>query len=214
MSKPWLLATLLLAGCATHAVKPSAKPVAAAPAAAEAEAASASTPATDGLSNTRNLLIWQASGKMAIRLIRPDGKEQAGTAYFVWQQRGNIYRITLTGPLGQGRTVIEGTPEKTTLESPRTGLIEAATPEELMQTALGWSAPVSYMDKWLTGQAATEDAEVTPNPAGLVQSSLEGDWQADFTNYLPLNAFMLPRKIVITGPNTRLTVLVSKWQVE
>ncbi len=159
-------------------------------------------------------LIWSASGKMAIHLTQPDGHESAGTIYYVWQQHGNLYRITLSGPLGQGRTVIEGTPERVTLDSAKTGHMEASTPENLMQSALGWSAPVSYLRKWIQGLPATDQAETVADETGILKTSLESPWQADFKSWQPAGKFLLPEKVVITGPDTTLTLLVSRWNVE
>ncbi|HEX5277093.1 MAG TPA: lipoprotein insertase outer membrane protein LolB [Fluviicoccus sp.] len=166
----------------------------------------------DLVSKPGHLLIWTASGKIAIRVLQSDGRESAATAYYVWQQHGNMYRITLNGPLGQGRTVLEGSPEKVTLDSARTGHVEAASPEELMQQALGWTAPVSLLPKWFQGKAATPGAEAVMDDAGLPKSLLEENWQADYKSWITVNNEVLPEKFVITGPNTRLTVLVSQWQ--
>lgn len=206
-SRTLFIPILFLTGCATQPHLAT-TPLPAAPAPQLLEPALA-TPAT-AVTSTANPLVWQASGKLAVRTFNHEGEAHAGTAYFVWQQQGNVYRITLSGPLGQGRTVIEGTPERTTLNSARTGQLQADTPEELMEQSLGWSAPVSYLPKWLQGKSATPQAEEITND-GLLQSALEGQWQADFASYKSIGEQRLPQKIVITGPNTKMTVFVSNW---
>lgn len=202
-----LLLPVMLAGCASHPVRPllpsSIPPL--------PDAATA-TP-IDLVVKPDHLLIWTASGKMSIRVLQPDGRESAATAYYVWQQHGNIYRITLSGPLGQGRTVLEGSPEKVTLDNSRIGHVEAASPEELMQQSLGWTAPVSLLPKWFQGKAATPGAETVADDNGLMKSIQEQDWQADFKSWRTIDTHSLPDRFVISGPNTRLTVLVSEWNI-
>jgi outer membrane lipoprotein LolB len=108
--------------------------------------------------------------------------------------------------------VLEGSPEKVTLDSARTGHVEASSPEELMQQSLGWTAPVSLLPKWFQGKPATPSAETILDESGLMKSVLEQNWQADYKSWTTVNNETLPEKFVITGPNTRLTVLVSQWQ--
>jgi outer membrane lipoprotein LolB len=204
---PTLLLPVMLAGCASQPVVSPLLPATVPP----LPDAGTSTP-LDMVSKPGQLLIWTASGKISIRVLQPDGRESAATAYYVWQQHGNMYRITLNGPLGQGRTVLEGSPEKVTLDSARTGHVEAASPEELMQQSLGWTAPVSLLPKWFQGKPATPAAETILDESGLMKSVLEQNWQADYKSWTTVNNETLPEKFVITGPNTRLTVLVSQWQ--
>jgi len=202
-----LLLPLMLAGCASTPKVTPLLPASVPPLPAEA------TP-IDLVSLKDQLLVWTASGKIAIRITQPDGQESAATAYYVWQQHGNLYRITLTGPLGQGRTVLEGSPEKITLDNARTGHVEADSPEALLSQALGWTAPVSFLPKWFQGKAATAGAEAIMDESGLLKSVLENNWQADFKSWQQIDSHTLPEKFVITGPNTRLTVLVSEWRLQ
>ena len=59
---------------------------------------------------------------------------------FTWVQQQEEFDIELTGILGAGKTQISGTPGQVTLNSAKTGLIKAATAEELLQRATGWQA--------------------------------------------------------------------------
>ena len=158
------------------------------------------------------LNVWTATGKLSVKMIDADGRKKGGSAYFVWQQTLNDYRITLTGPLGQGRTVLNGSHDGISLDSSQTGHLEAATPESLFEQAFGWTAPVSYLKKWLEGKPATPHPEDVYAENGTLQSAQEGEWQADFKNYRYVNNELLPQKIVITGPNLTMTVQVSDWK--
>lgn len=207
MRLPILLLPVMLAGCASQPVRPLL------PATVPPLPDAATATPIDLVVKPDHPLIWTASGKMSVRIIQNDGRESGATAYYVWQQHGNLYRITLSGPLGQGRTVLEGNPEKVTLDNSRTGHVEASSPEELLQRSLGWTAPVSFLPKWLMGKAATPGAEVITDEDGQIKSILESEWQADFKSWQTVDNRTHPERIIITGPNTRLTLLVSEWRL-
>jgi outer membrane lipoprotein LolB len=156
--------------------------------------------------------VWSATGKFSVKMLDADGQKKGGSAYFVWQQNADSYRITLTGPLGQGRTILLGTENGVILENTQVGHLESDSPESLFEQAFGWTAPVSYLKSWLEGQSATANADLIYNENGHLQSVLEGVWQADFKNYRYVNTELLPQKLIITGPNLSMTVLVSEWK--
>ncbi|HRH90821.1 MAG TPA: lipoprotein insertase outer membrane protein LolB [Agitococcus sp.] len=158
------------------------------------------------------LSMWTASGKLAVKMIDENGSKKGGSAYFNWQQDTQDYRIILIGPLGQGRTTLIGNSKGVILQSAKTGEVTAQTPEALFEQAFGWTAPVSYLKFWLEGRPATTDAVLNYTTSGQLESVREGNWQADFKNYRYINSQFLPQKIVVTGPNVNMTVLINEWQ--
>lgn len=158
--------------------------------------------------------MWTATGKLSVKMLNEDGKKKGGSAYFVWQQNTQDYHVILTGPLGQGRTSLVGNNKNVIMQSAQTGELSAATPETLFEKAFGWTAPVSYLKYWLEGRQATANAVLTYAPDGKLESVREGLWQADFKNYRYVNNETLPQKIVITGPNINMSVLISGWQTQ
>lgn len=159
---------------------------------------------------TRN--IWTATGKFAARTLTSDGKKKGGSVYFVWQQHGQDYQVTLTGPLGQGRTVFVGNPQHVTMQNNQ-GEWQADSPEMLFENAFGWSAPVSYLQYWLYGKAVTPQAILNYDADGQLQTLQEQGWQAQYSQYQQYQHQRLAQKIVITGDNTSMTVLINNWQL-
>lgn len=202
-----IVCSSIITGCATHGQKPSTQSAIITP--------PLNIENTDSTTNTPSLPLasqWTASGKFSVRVVQSDGKKKGGSVYFVWQQQQQNYQVILTGPLGQGRTTLTGTPQQVTLQSAKTGEIHAATPEDLITQALDWYAPVSYLRYWLEGKAATSTAITQYNEQGLLQQLIEGDWQANFSQYQqhqdnPPKAY----KIIITGPQTSMTVLINDF---
>ncbi|HQV80987.1 MAG: outer membrane lipoprotein LolB [Agitococcus sp.] len=194
---------LLLGGCATKT--PVMLPTSASsPITAEAQA--------EPPILTQEQTTWTASGKFSVRVIDQNGKKKGGSVYFVWQQNNQDYQVILTGPLGQGRTSLVGNAQYVTMQSAKTGELTAASPEELFAQSFGWTAPVSYLRYWLKAQPATPDAVPTYDAEGQLQSLREGLWQADFVQYQSINNQLIPQKIIVTGPNLNMTLLISDWQ--
>lgn len=158
--------------------------------------------------------IWTASGKFAVRVINQEGTKKGGSVYFVWQQHKQDYHVVLTGPLGQGRTTLTGNLQQVSMQSAKTGELIAPNAETLFEHAFGFHAPVSYLKYWLEGKPATANATPTYQENGQLQSLQEGDWQANFSQYQLINNQAIAQKIVVTGPNTTMTVLISDWQTQ
>lgn len=160
------------------------------------------------ITSTDHFDHWLAEGKMGLRVA-----DKGGNLNFVWLQEGAIYTLTLSGPLGAGRTELSGGPGGVTLRNGDTGNVTAASPEELLEAVTGYRAPVSHLAHWLKARPATLEAHIERDASGRVSRIDEDGWTALFPVWDEIHP-ALPRKIQITGPDTRLTVVISRWQPE
>lgn len=158
------------------------------------------------VSDTTRLTHWQAEGKMGLRVT-----DRGGNLFFVWTQQGPRYELTLSGPLGAGKTTLAGGPDGVVLRNGELGDIAASSPEVLLEAVTGFSAPVSHLAHWLKAQPATLDARIERDSKGRIQRIDEDGWTATFPTWDDRHP-ALPRKIMVTGPDTRLTIVVSHWQ--
>lgn len=150
---------------------------------------------------------WSAEGKLGLKF-----KDKGGSLYFTWAETEAGFTLDLSGPLGQGQTRLAGKSGLVTLDNSSTGHVEAETPEAVMQQTMGWQAPVSYLRFWLRGLPATTQAELQRGAGGELTQIREDGWQADIERYSDAGHYHLPSKLVITGPDTRIIVVVSDWQ--
>lgn len=141
--------------------------------------------------NTPTPIHFSITGKIGVRTAK-----QNGSAFYAWSQDGERFAIDLTGALGIGQTHIEGIPEHVTLQSAKTGLIEATTPEELLQRATGWQAPISYLPHWIDGQTASPDSSATRDAQNRLQTLNEGGWDVTF-NYDDQPQVKYPNRLVM-----------------
>lgn len=168
----------------------------------------ATTPSTIN-ANIPTPIHFSITGKIGVRTAK-----QNGSAFYAWSQDGERFAIDLTGALGIGQTHIEGVPEHVTLQSAKTGLIEATTPEELLQRATGWQAPISYLPYWIDGQTASSDSAATRDPQNRLQTLNEGGWDVTF-NYDDQTQVKYPNRLVMnqvadpTDPSTHNKVILT-----
>lgn len=149
---------------------------------------------------------WQAEGRLALK-----SGQGGGNLNFTWAQLGEHYRLALSGPLGVGNTELMVGPGNVSLQHPELGLLRADSPEALLEESTGQRAPVSLLAHWIRAEAASADARIERDATGRVSLIEEAGWTARYPEWQP-DQPSLPRRITVSGPDTRLTVLITRWQ--
>ncbi len=183
-----LCGAISLAGC-QHTLKAPVLTVPVSPSSADSGNTAASQPAINNPTAIKNIQ-FSVTGKIGVRTPK-----QNGSAFYAWTQVNDRFAIELTGALGIGQTYIEGIPGQVSLTSSKTGLIQAETPEELLQRATGWQAPISYLAHWIEAQPAEADAQPQYDEQKRLAILDEGGWHVQFS-YNELEK--LPQKLVMT----------------
>ncbi|SPL70366.1 lipoprotein insertase outer membrane protein LolB [Acinetobacter stercoris] len=137
--------------------------------------------------------------------------QQSGSAFFTWQQDQENFDIQLTGILGIGKTIIQGKTGQVTLNSSKTGLITAESPEELLERATGWVAPITHIIAWVQARPATIDAKIEKDDAQRINQIDEDGWLVDLSYE---DHETLPKKLILkqqleTGKENRITMLIQ-----
>lgn len=148
------------------------------------------------------------TGKIGVRT-----PQQNGSAFYAWTQVNDYFAIDLTGALGIGQTRIEGTPGQVTLTSAKTGTLQASTPEELLEKATGWQAPISYLSYWVQGKTATSAAQANYDELKRLTDLQEGGWQVqlsyDAQQLLPQKLVMLQKNANSGASDNRVTLTIQ-----
>ncbi|WP_374663401.1 lipoprotein insertase outer membrane protein LolB [Acinetobacter sp.] len=149
---------------------------------------------------------FSLQGKIGVRTL-----QQSGSAFFTWVQEEDEFDIELSGILGVGKTQISGKPGEVTLNSAKTGLISAATPEELLERATGWQAPITHLVKWVQAKPATRQAQLNKDDSGRIAQIQEDGWQVDLSY---ADSAALPNKLILkqaleTGKENRITMVIQ-----
>jgi outer membrane lipoprotein LolB len=192
----FLLATIVLSGCATQTEPLMDHPV--------YQAKPWSLRKMHLSEKTR----WDIQGSVG---VSTQGKTQIGS--FTWKQIDNRYAINLYGPLNLGSIGIAGLPGKVTLYKP-TGVYSATTPEALMQQQLGWYLPISNMYYWIRGLPAPGESgkQVRDNFGHLVLLQQQG-WCIQFQAFIPQANADVPRKIIMDNAQVHVKLVITSWNL-
>lgn len=193
-----LTATLSLAFTGCQQVV---KPAATTPTLSETPSDQNQAGATTAPSNQFNL-----QGKIGVKTPK-----QSGSAFFTWQQDHEDFDIQLSGILGIGKTIIEGKSGEVTLNSSKTGLIQAESPEELLERATGWVAPITDIVSWVQARPATTDAKIAKDDADRISKIEEDGWTVDLSYN---DKETLPNKLILkqaleSGAENRVTMVIQ-----
>ncbi len=168
--------------------------------------------ATPEVSNANNETQVTASNQFNLQgKIGVKTPKQSGSAFFTWQQDHDNFDIELSGILGIGKTIIEGKSGEVTLNSSKTGLIKADSPEELLERATGWVAPITNIVAWVQGHPATTDAKITKDDQARINQIDENGWVVDLNYH---DQATLPNKLILkqqleSGSENRVTMVIQ-----
>lgn len=149
---------------------------------------------------------FSLQGKIGVRT-----PEQSGSAYYTWVQNQADFNIQLNGILGMGKTIIEGQNGQVSLNSAKTGLISAESPEELLKQATGWVAPITALVDWVQARPATPQAKLQKDSSQRISQIVEEGWTVELSYQ---DQAQLPNKLVLVqqldaDQQNRVTLLIQ-----
>jgi outer membrane lipoprotein LolB len=132
---------------------------------------------------------------------------------FLWRYTKPDFDIELWGPLGQGRTRIEGRGEEVTIREANGTVHRSRDTAETMERWLGVSVPVSALVHWLRGEPAPESPVMDERFEAADRIHLSQlAWQLDFSGYKEVpGGGRVPSRIVAQRDNVRVTLLPKEW---
>lgn len=163
------------------------------------------------------LLHWHISGKVGIRL-----PNDAHSAYIEWTQHANVFDVLLFGPLGQGKSRLEGQPGDVRLNLSNGDVWRDKSPEALLDKLYGWQLPVTRAQYWVKGLAAPGTQATTRlNTDGTINHLEQDGWVIDYPVYVAAKEqdtapLRLPRKLIMRydteARNVRVTLIIKQWK--
>lgn len=152
---------------------------------------------------------WQVRGRVAVRT--PDDGFSASLA---WRQEGKHVAARLHGPLGRGTVLLDGNPRRLTLTH-GDGLVEVHDdPEFSLRQRYGWTVPVQSFRFWVLGiadPALPGDFDI--DETGRLRALSQGRWSVEYRDYQRVGGGELPRRLVATSDNVRLTIVLKAWEI-
>ncbi|WP_417598244.1 lipoprotein insertase outer membrane protein LolB [Oceanospirillum sp.] len=193
-----MLVLILLAGCSTTE-----------------QLKQASTPFMDQhIRNFSQLTYFQIEGK-----IRLKTKESSDSANLQWQQQGDSYNMTLSGPFGQTGARMEGSPYQVMLTIPDKGRFIDQSPEKLLYNHFGWDLPISSLLYWIrTLPAPGSGYQSELNQAQQIRLLQQDGWNIHYDRYHSVSSESLqspelPGRIKVNRGQLELTLIINQWQL-
>lgn len=149
---------------------------------------------------------FELQGKIGVKTA-----QQSGSAFFTWTQEQENFDIELTGILGVGKTQISGRNGEVTLNSAKTGLIQAESAEELLQRATGWQAPITHLVDWVQARPATTTAQIQKDSTDRVTKITEDGWTVDlsYNEKAELPYRLILKQSLESGKENRITMVIQ-----
>ncbi len=144
---------------------------------------------------------WSFSGRLALT-----GKKDAWQASIVWAHDLGSDEIKLSGPLGQGATVIRLSSDEVIIDRGDGKVLSSRQPEDFINQQLGLAVPVRSLRYWVVGLPEPSTTFVLTTD-GFVQSG----WLIEYKQEQVVNSELLPRKISVTNEQVKLKLMIDQW---
>ena len=162
------------------------------------------------LKKLSSINAWAMDGALSITLKN----QQPEIANYTWTQDPAHYHITLSSALSLYRIVIDKNANLITLTKNGDRITQAATPEALMQNALGWSLPVDLLQYWIKGMPApaipyTAKFDSFGHLALLKQAGFTVKYD---TYQVTINKIALPQLISMQSPLLFAKIVIKHFE--
>ena len=201
---PLLLATALVAGCATQGARETLPPVTGSPAQhqQQREAALASTP------------TWGLAGRVAVSNGR-DG----GSGRIDWsQQDAATYTVALSAPVTRQSWRLIAEPGLARLEGLEGGTREGPDAAGLVLEATRWQIPVQALSAWIRGLPADQSTfgpvDLKFGEDGRLSRLVQDGWTVDYADWRTGDGAQveLPHRLNATRGEAKVRLIVDRWQ--
>ena len=144
---------------------------------------------------------WSFEGRLALT-----GKNDSWQASINWEHQPDDEKIKLSGPLGQGATVIQLTGDLVTIDRGGDEVQSSTQPEEFINQQLGMFVPVHSLRYWVVGLPEPTSAFVE-TATGFKQAG----WIIEYKQMQPVDNQSMPRKITVTNEQVKLKLIIDEW---
>lgn len=152
------------------------------------------------------LTHWTLSGKLAISSAKGNG-----SARLYWEQQGDDYRLNLSSLIGTRIMDMRKQGSRIAITDDQGREHVAKDPGALIYQLTGWNLPVEQLPIWIKGLPGRAHYQLGTD--GRLQQVRTSDWRLDYQSFQPQQGWLLPSRLELNGPGTRIRMAISQWQV-
>lgn len=144
---------------------------------------------------------WSLDGRLSLT-----GQKDSWSANIIWEHDSGNEQIKLSGPLGQGATVIQLTGNRVTIDRGDGRVLSSAQPEAFINQQLGMFVPVQSLRYWVIGLPEPTQPFVETD-SGYRQSG----WLIEYKQMQSVNNQVAPRKMTVMNDHVKLKLIIEQW---
>jgi len=148
-----------------------------------------------------NLDNWLFNGRLVIT-----GQNDSWSANINWKHVVDKEEIKLSGPLGQGATVIKLSDDLVSVDRGNGKVQTSEQPEEFINQQLGVFVPIKSLRYWVIGLPEPSQSFVETSD-GFTQE----DWLVRYAEMQAVNGQSMPRKITVSNSRVKLKLIIDQW---
>jgi outer membrane lipoprotein LolB len=159
----------------------------------------------------QELAAFSFTGRVAV-------EGQGSNPYIDWQQRRNIAKVRLAGPVGMGGIRVEYSPERLRLET-GSAVKRDGEAEQLLRTELGFVPPFDSLRYWVLGLPAPGSPVVmSADTDGQVQQMEQLGWVITYRRHVDVKtaagSLKLPALLTASRGELGLRLVIDRWRIK
>ncbi len=144
---------------------------------------------------------WSFDGRMALT-----GKKDSWSANIAWKHSPESDQIKLSGPLGQGATLIELSGSHVVVNRGGGDVQQSGNPEVFVSQQLGLFVPIQALRYWVVG-LPQPDVKNIPVENGFSQMQ----WLVQYLQMQAVKDDAMPRKMSVGNGQVKLKLFIDEW---
>lgn len=146
---------------------------------------------------------WSLEGRLAV-----SGGKDSWSANLSWAHGAVEDKLKLSGPLGQGATVVRLSGKQASIDRGGGNIQTSDQPEDFINQQLGMAVPITALRHWIAGLPEPGQAFVDIS-SGFRQSG----WLIEYKQMQPVAGRVLPRKMTVMNSHVKLKLIIEQWVV-
>ena len=159
-------------------------------------------------STTRTQLYHQAEWSLEGRLA-VTGNNESSSASIIWKHQLDKEWLKLSGPLGQGATVVELVGGRVTIDRGDGHVQSSTQPELFISQQLGLFVPLQSLRYWMIGLPEPTQT-FTETQDGFIQAG----WLIEYKQMQLVGAETMPRKVTVMNKRVKLKLMIDQWTLK
>ncbi len=146
---------------------------------------------------------WSMEGRVAVHAAN-----DSFSAALLWRHRQKEDLLALSGPFGQGRTIIKVLPDSVIVDDGEHPQQYFQPAEDVFKRFFAVRFPVRSVAYWLVGLADPVEP-ISLDRSGFVQAG----WRVEYLQEQRVENVFLPKKIRLTHQQTKIKIIIDQWKL-